>query len=108
MLIVYCIYFLGKATGTVPGTPQRVNVGPKTNPISSAVPTVTAPKKNSAKTHSTANASLRRLSDVVPVVVPRNNARFEQAAEIRKEGIGRMMPLSLQSKASDFRKVSSI
>ncbi|KAM7487948.1 hypothetical protein LguiB_025432 [Lonicera macranthoides] len=96
------------STGTVPGTPQKVNVGPKTNPISSAVPTVTAPKRNSAKTHSTANTSVRRLSDVVPVVVPRNNARFEQAAEIRKEGIGRMMPLSLQSKTSDFRKFSSI
>lgn len=78
------------SAGSVPGTPQRVNVNvlPKTAPASSAVvPSATAPRRNAPRIHSTANASFFNSSDVVPVLVPRNNARFEQAAEFRKEGI---------------------
>lgn len=45
-------------------------------------------------------------SDIVPVIVPRTNTRFEQAVESRKDidVIGRTMPFSLQSKATDSRK----
>lgn len=111
MFLLFLVYLLDKATGTTPVTPQRVNsdVGSKTTTVSSlAVPAATAPRRNTAKIHSTANASSFNSSDVVPVIVPRNNARLEQAAELRREGLsGRMMSLSLQSKTSDFRKFSN-
>ncbi|CAK9133729.1 unnamed protein product [Ilex paraguariensis] len=103
-----------KATGSAPGTPQRINlsIGLKTSPVSSITnPSSTAPKRNIAKVHSTASASILNTSDVVPVIVPRNNARLEQAGESRKGGgvTGRMMPsLPLQTKPSDFRKFSTI
>ncbi|KAM7463232.1 hypothetical protein LguiA_031353 [Lonicera macranthoides] len=100
------------STGTVPGVPQRINsdVGPRTNPITSMVlPNTTAPRRTATKIHSTANTSIFNMSDVAPVVVPRdNNARLEHAAEIRKGLAARTMPLSLQSKASDFRKISDV
>uniref|UniRef100_A0A5B6ZMG8 Katanin p80 WD40 repeat-containing subunit B1 homolog n=1 Tax=Davidia involucrata TaxID=16924 RepID=A0A5B6ZMG8_DAVIN len=100
------------ATVIVPGTPQRVNLntGPKTTLINSmAVPSATAPKRNMAKVNSTATASIFNRSDVIPVVVPRNNVRLEQTSESRKEGLaGRTMPLSLPSKTSDLRKFSNI
>ncbi|CAL5430125.1 unnamed protein product [Camellia sinensis] len=100
------------STGSVPGTPQRVisNTGPKTTPISSiSVPGAATLKRGTGKVHLTANPSFFNGSDVIPVVVPRNNGRFEQAAESRKEGVaGRMMPLSMQSKTSDFLKLSNI
>ncbi|KAK3004134.1 hypothetical protein RJ639_018988, partial [Escallonia herrerae] len=52
---------------------------------------------------------INKESDVVPVVVPRNTPRLEQAAEARKEGVtGRIMPLSLHSKTPDLRKFSNI
>lgn len=92
------------STGSVPGTPHRVNLGAgqKAAPISNAViPNVAAPKRNAVKVQPVANTSIINRSDVIPVVVPRNNLRFEQAAESRKEGIiGRTMPLSLQSRGS--------
>lgn len=92
------------STGSVPGTPQRVNLntGPKTTLASST----TAPKRISAKAHSTANVSAFNKSDVIPVIVPRTNVRLDQAAESRKEvGVsGRTIPFSLQSRTSDFRK----
>ncbi|CAI9097114.1 OLC1v1033442C1 [Oldenlandia corymbosa var. corymbosa] len=93
--------------GSVPGTPQRVNLsnGPKVAPVSSAVVMNTSTtKKNPVKVQSVTNASIFQRSDVIPIVVPRNSLRFDHAAESRKEGIiGRTMPLSLQSKGSDSR-----
>lgn len=101
-----------EATGSAPGTPQRVslNTGPKTTtagPIT--IPSAAAPKKNSTKAHAAVNAPLLSKADVIPVIVPRTNTRLEQAAESRKEiGIaGRTMPFSLQLKTSDFRKFPS-
>ena len=95
---------LDEATGTVPGTPHRVNLGAgqKVAPIGNAVvPNVAAPKRNAVKVQPVATTSIINRSDVIPVVVPRNNLRFEQAAESRKEGIiARTMPLSLQSRGS--------
>ncbi|KAK2986004.1 hypothetical protein RJ640_024400 [Escallonia rubra] len=100
------------STGTVPGTPQRVNLsaGLRTAPVTSvAVPTAAAPKRNASKILPAANISIFSRSDVVPVVVPRNTPRLEQAAEARKEGVtGRIMPLSLHSKTPDLRKFSNI
>ncbi|XP_052205024.1 katanin p80 WD40 repeat-containing subunit B1 homolog KTN80.4 isoform X2 [Diospyros lotus] len=100
------------STGNIPGTPQRVisNTGPKTTSINSvSVPGATALKRNSTKVHSTSNTSFFNRSDVIPVVVPRNNGRLEQAAESRKEGVSeRTMPLSLQSKTSDFPKFLNV
>ncbi|KAJ9691763.1 hypothetical protein PVL29_013836 [Vitis rotundifolia] len=97
------------STGSVPGTPQRVNLntGPKTTLASlTTAPNSTAPKRISAKAHSTANVSAFNKSDVIPVIVPRTNMRLDQAAESRKEvGVsGRTVPFSLQSRTSDFRK----
>ncbi|KAJ4838561.1 hypothetical protein Tsubulata_024645 [Turnera subulata] len=97
------------STGSVPGTPQRANLntglkatiaGPTT------VPSVATQKKNSSKNHSSVNVPIFNKADVIPVIVPRTNARMEQAAECRKDlGIvGRTMPFSLQSKTNDFRK----
>lgn len=55
-----------------------------------------------------ANTSLFSRSDIIPVVVPRNNSRLELSVESRKEGIvGRTMPPSFQSRASDIRKFSN-
>lgn len=101
-----------EATGSVPGTPQRIsfNASPKTVPASSmAVPSGTAPKRNSTKAQSTASVPVINKLDVIPVIVPRTNMRSEQAADSRKEvGLAaRTMPFSLQSKATDFRKLSN-
>ncbi|XP_057482021.1 katanin p80 WD40 repeat-containing subunit B1 homolog KTN80.4-like [Actinidia eriantha] len=99
------------STGNVSGTPQRAisTTGPKTTVVSSvSIPGAPALKRNTAKIQSTANASFFNGSDAISVV-PRNNERLEQAAESRKEGVtGKMMPLPLQSKTSDFRKFSSV
>ncbi|KAF5467572.1 hypothetical protein F2P56_011811 [Juglans regia] len=95
--------------GSVPATPQRIglNATPKTIPASSvAVPSGTAPKRNSTKVPSTASVPVINKLDVIPVIVPRTNMRSEQAAESRREVsvAGRAMPFTFQSKASDFRK----
>jgi len=106
------LFVMIEATGSVPGTPQRIglNASPKTIPASSmAVPSGTAPKRSSAKAQSSSGVPILNKLDVIPVIVPRTNTRSEQAAESRKEvGIaGRTMPFSLQSKATDFRKFSN-
>ncbi|KAI5677711.1 hypothetical protein M9H77_08661 [Catharanthus roseus] len=98
------------STGGLPGTPQRVNLsGARTTSVNStAVLNPTAPKRNSVKVQSMANTSLFSRSDIIPVVVPRNNSRLELSVESRKEGIvGRTMPPSFQSRASDIRKFSN-
>ncbi|RXH79026.1 hypothetical protein DVH24_040173 [Malus domestica] len=105
-------YPLNEATGSFPVTPQRINLNssPKTIAASSvAVPTVTTLKRSSTKTHSTANIPTFNKSDVIPVIVPRTSMRSELSAESRKEvGIaGRPLAFSLQSKATDLRKLSN-
>ena len=95
--------------GSVPNTPQRVNLntGPKTTLASSTTaPNSTASKRISAKAHSIANFSGFNKSVVIPEIVPRTNVRPDQAAESRKEvGVsGRIILFSLQSRTSDFQK----
>lgn len=100
-------YLLNEAITDTPGTTQKVNLstGPKAPPISSrAVPNTTGVKRNSAKTPSTENASIVTKSEIIPVLVPRNNERMELASECRKEGVaGREMPQRLQPKVSDWK-----
>ncbi|XWS63239.1 hypothetical protein CRYUN_Cryun06bG0078500 [Craigia yunnanensis] len=91
------------STGNVPGTPQRVNLNtaPKTTQLSSVtVPSVAAPKRSSTRASSAVNVPILNKSDVIPVVVPRNDARLEQAVEPRKEvGIsGRSLEQAAESR----------
>ncbi|KAG9136672.1 hypothetical protein Leryth_004459 [Lithospermum erythrorhizon] len=93
-----------------PSTPHRSSIGfgtRVTQTNTTGAPTTTAPRRNMPKA-STINASVFNRSEVLPVIVPRHDMRSEQA-ESRKEGIvGRTMPLSLQSKMSDFQKFSNV
>ncbi|KAJ8562926.1 hypothetical protein K7X08_031378 [Anisodus acutangulus] len=89
-----------------PATSQKVNLntGPKAPPINSrAVPNTTGVKRNSAKTQSTENGSIVLKSEIIPVLVPRNNGRMELASECRKGVGGREMPQRLQPKVSDWK-----
>ncbi|XP_039001770.1 katanin p80 WD40 repeat-containing subunit B1 homolog KTN80.4-like isoform X2 [Hibiscus syriacus] len=77
-----------KTTRNLPGTPHRVNLNTArrtTQQSLVAVPSVAAPKRSSARANSAVNVSTFSKSDFVPVVVPRNDTRVEQAAELRKE-----------------------
>lgn len=124
------LYILS-AAGTTPSTPQRVipNVGPKSSTVgstgistttapnvgsktgsvsSSSIPAVTAPRRNLPKIHAAPNTSFFNKSDGVSVIVPRNSARLEQAAELRREGVsGKPTSLTMQSRPSTFRKYAS-
>lgn len=102
------LWIMYEATGSVPGTPQRIslNSSPKAIVSSSvSVPSATSLKRNSVKT----SVQTFNKSDVIPVIVPRTSARSELAAESRKEAsvAGRTMPFSSQSKTNDFRKFSN-
>lgn len=98
-------YLLIEAT---PSTPQKssFSVVPKTMQINApAISSAANPKRQAAKAQSTANILFNR-SDVMPVIVPRNNPRAEQATEFRKEDAPvKAAPLHLQSKTSDARKI---
>lgn len=111
-LCSYSLPVLAEATGNAAGTPQRINVNSsqKAVPTSSVgLPSTTALKRNSAKSHSVANVPTFSKPDVIPVIVPRTSIRSDLAAESRKEvGVaGRTIPLPLQSKATDFRRFPS-
>ncbi|MBA0804318.1 hypothetical protein Gohar_003907, partial [Gossypium harknessii] len=97
----FCI--MVEATGNVPDTPQRVNLNtaPKTTqPNSVTVPSGAAPKRSSMRTSSSVNAPNFNKLDVIPVIVPRNDMRLEQAVESRKEvGIsGRSLEQAAESR----------
>ncbi|XP_057773698.1 katanin p80 WD40 repeat-containing subunit B1 homolog KTN80.4-like isoform X1 [Salvia miltiorrhiza] len=99
-----------KSSASTPSTPQKSNfsVVPKTMQITApAISSATNPKRQAAKAQSTANILFNR-SDVIPVIVPRNNPRAEQATEFRKEDAPvKAVPLHSQSKTSDVRKIIS-
>ncbi|OIT05485.1 PREDICTED: katanin p80 WD40 repeat-containing subunit B1 homolog isoform X1 [Nicotiana attenuata] len=90
-----------------PDSSQKINLstGPRAPPISSrTVPNTTGVKRNSSKAQSTENASIVNKSEIIPVLVPRNNERMELASERRKGGVaGREMPQRLQPKVSDWK-----
>ncbi|KAJ8759337.1 hypothetical protein K2173_006857 [Erythroxylum novogranatense] len=98
------------STGSVPGTPQKVNLntGLKTNVAApTSVPNAAAPKKNSSKAQSAATIPVFNKVDCIPVIVPRTNTRFEQAAESRKE-VGGGRQFLLQPNSTDFRKFQNM
>ncbi|KAK4360274.1 hypothetical protein RND71_019226 [Anisodus tanguticus] len=99
-------------TANAPGTPQRINLSVSAKaPLinTTAVPNTTGLKRNSAKAQSAANSSILNRSEVIPVIVPRNNDRMEQASEPRKEGTAtRAMQQSLQTKVSDLQKFPTL
>lgn len=95
------------STGSAPGTPQRTNpnIAPKTSSVPVVSNTVsTAAKRSTSKVHS--STTILNKSDVVPVIVPRNNGRSDQEVESKRGVIGRTMPLSLQAKSTEFQKFS--
>lgn len=60
------------------------------------------------KIHAAPNTSFFNKSDGVSVIVPRNSARLEQAAELRREGVSaKPTSLSMQSRPSAFRKYAN-
>lgn len=90
--------------GNVPGTPQKVNLNAvqKTSvPSSTVISNTTAPKRSTSRGISATNGSTFNKTDVIPVIVPRNDTRLEQAAESRRE-VG-LMGRSLEQ-ASESRK----
>lgn len=94
------------SSGNVPSTPQRITLSSspkKVPPSSTAIPSAAATKRNSAKA---ASAPTFNKSEVMPVIVPRNSIVQDMPAESKKEVglVGRTMPFSLQSKATDFRR----
>ncbi|XP_020115278.1 katanin p80 WD40 repeat-containing subunit B1 homolog isoform X2 [Ananas comosus] len=101
-----------KPIACVPGTPQRIGLSAAAKPTaSSSGPASSTPnlKRNSSKSHSTANVLSFNRADVVPVIVPRTSSRTELASDsIRESGdvipviVPRTNPKVEQS--SDFRK----
>ncbi|KAL3830728.1 hypothetical protein ACJIZ3_019530 [Penstemon smallii] len=99
------------STATAPSTPQRpsINVLKTTQVNSLPVTNAALPKRQSAKVQSSSSISVFNRSDMVPVIVPRNNPKVEQVAESRKEGVQmKTVPLPLQSKTSDLRKYMNV
>ncbi|GKU90969.1 hypothetical protein SLEP1_g4901 [Rubroshorea leprosula] len=97
-----------KATGNVPGTPQKVNLNtaPKTMvPGSTVISNTTASKRNSSRANSAVNVPIFNKADVIPVIVPRTDTRLEQAAESRRE-VG-IVGVSLEQ-AAESRKDTGI
>ncbi|XP_074308103.1 katanin p80 WD40 repeat-containing subunit B1 homolog KTN80.3-like isoform X2 [Silene latifolia] len=96
------------ANPAVPGTPQRMNLStsPKNTLPSTAVSSTVVQKRSSSRTQSTANASTYNKYDILPIIVPRNDARSEQP-EIKREVFSRRTALHpVQSKYSDTRRFS--
>lgn len=103
-----CLLF-AEATGSTSGSPRRVTStsSPK---VSSGVSTVVSTAASSTRNNFKANLPIVKKGDFSPVIVPRTDPVIEQAVESRAELdiIGRTMPYSLQSKAADSRRLSSI
>ncbi|KAL1556481.1 katanin p80 WD40 repeat-containing subunit B1 KTN80.4-like [Salvia divinorum] len=97
-----------KPSASTLSTPQKSNISvvPKTMQINApAVSSATNPKRQAPKPQSVANTLFNR-SDVIPVIVQRNNSRAEQVTEFRKEDAPvKVVPLHLQTKTSDVRKI---
>lgn len=93
-----------------PATSQRgtLSTSPKnTVPITAASCTAVQ-KRNSIRTQSTANASTYSKSDIVPIIVPRNDVKLEQAAEFKREVLPRRnVPHPSQSRPTDSRRFSN-
>lgn len=100
------------ATGSVPGTPQRINLNSSVKTVSAnsmAISSTTSLKRNTAKAPSAVSIPTFNKSDIVPVIVPRTSIRSDMTVDSRKEvGVGgRTVALSLQSKATDSPQFSN-
>ncbi|KAH9616193.1 hypothetical protein KSS87_018482 [Heliosperma pusillum] len=98
------------ACPAIPGTPQRMNLStsPKNTLPSTIVSSTVAQKRSSSRTQSTANASTYNKYDILPIIVPRNDARPEQP-EVKREVFSRRTALHpAQSKYSDTRRFSHV
>ncbi|XP_073129926.1 katanin p80 WD40 repeat-containing subunit B1 homolog KTN80.4-like [Henckelia pumila] len=99
------------STVSAPCTPQRTSLNVVSRPTqinSSEVVNAPATKRQTTKVQSISNIPMLNRSDVIPVLVPRNNPRIEQVTESRKEGGSvKTLPLPVQSKTSDLRKFSN-
>ncbi|XP_042025577.1 katanin p80 WD40 repeat-containing subunit B1 homolog KTN80.4-like isoform X2 [Salvia splendens] len=97
-----------KSSASPPITPQKSNISVVSKTMPANAPSIsssTNPKRQAPKAQSVANVLFNR-SDVIPVIVPRNNPRAEQVTEFRKEDAPvKAVPLHLQSKTSDVSKV---
>jgi len=81
------LFVMIEATGSVPGTPQRIglNASPKTIPASSmAVPSGTAPKRSSAKAQSSSGVPILNKLDVIPVIPGPIRGQSKQLSPERK------------------------
>lgn len=91
-----------------PNTPQRsnVNILSKTTQInSSVVANAASSKRQAAKVQSAASTSVFNRSDVMPVVVPRNNPKFEPAAESGREDVTvKTVPMPAPTRTSELRR----
>ncbi|KAJ0966880.1 hypothetical protein J5N97_023797 [Dioscorea zingiberensis] len=95
------------SSGSVPGTPQRIGLSTAPRTTNSAA-SMTALKRSSVKAQGTTNIQVFNKSDVAPVIVPRNSFRSEAATDSRKEASGGRIPAyNIQSKVTDFRKLSN-
>ncbi|KAL0709243.1 hypothetical protein Bca4012_016221 [Brassica carinata] len=101
------------STGSTSGSPRRVTLSssPKVaSGVSTVVSTAAASRRSFARDNLKANLPVVNKEEFFPVIVPRTDPIIEQAVESRAELdiIGRTMPYSLQSKAADSRRLSSI
>ncbi|KAL9258137.1 Katanin p80 WD40 repeat-containing subunit B1 homolog KTN80.3-like protein [Drosera capensis] len=97
------------SVSSVPSTPQRMNLStsPKSGTATAASSAITQ-KRNSAKMQTVISSPNYSRSDVVPVIVPRNDVRTELAAEPKREVFPRRsIPLQLQPKSNGFRRLSN-
>ncbi|KAL8153847.1 hypothetical protein V2J09_011607 [Rumex salicifolius] len=97
-------------TAGVPGTPHRnsISTSPKNIAASTAISSAVSMRRNAGRSQITSNGTTYSKSDVVPVVVPRNDPRLEEPAETRKEIFARRtIPISSISKSTSFRRPSS-
>lgn len=96
---------ISPSPGGIPGTPQRVNLS--TSPRNTLSSTAVVQKRNSSKTQSMTNASINSKPDVVPIIVPRDESRLEQAEYKRDVFSRRTIPHPSQSKPTELRRFSS-
>ncbi|KAJ8430775.1 hypothetical protein Cgig2_027853 [Carnegiea gigantea] len=97
------------APGAMLGTPQRVHLStsPKNTVAVTAVSSTVVQKRNSSRTQSTPVASTYSKSDIVPVFVPRNDVRSEQADESKRDLFSRRsVSYPSQPKPPDSRRFS--
>jgi len=92
------------------GTPQRLNLStsPKNNVTGTAVSSTVVQKRNSSRAQSMPVASTYSKSDIVPVFVPRNDARSDQADESKRDfSSRRSVSYPSQPKPPDSRRFSN-